>query len=254
MESFGFIRVAAASPRVKVADIQYNTSEIIALIDRAYEDGVSLLVFPELSVTGYTCGDLFGSNLLIERAEAAVAAIRDHLRGKEVTVVVGAPVRYNDKLYNCAVVLRNGQVKGIVPKIYNPTYNEFYESRWFSTGADFLSGNVHNEGRFLDNGKDFVREGFCAEIVFAGSRCNISPNILFRIGDDATFAIEICEDLWTPLPPSSFHSVAGAQLIVNISASNEVLLRPYPFRLYLLLLQLRGIDPGPGLCRLLPHL
>ena len=225
MESFGFIRVAAASPRVKVADIQYNTSEIIALIDRADEDGVSLLVFPELSVTGYTCGDLFGSNLLIERAEAAVAAIRDHLRGKEVTVVVGAPVRYNDKLYNCAVVLRNGQVKGIVPKIYNPTYNEFYESRWFSTGADFLSGNVHNEGRFLDNGKDFVREGFCAEIVFAGSRCNISPNILFRIGDDATFAIEICEDLWTPLPPSSFHSVAGAQLIVNISASNEVLLK-----------------------------
>ncbi len=224
MKSFGFIRVAAASPRVKVSDIQYNTSEIIRLIDEADKEQAALIVFPELSVTGYTCGDLFGSNLLIERAEEAVAAVRDHLRGREITVVLGAPVRYNDKLYNCAVVMRNGQIKGIVPKIYLPTYNEFYESRWFSTGADFLSGNVHNEGRFTDNGKDFVREGFCAEITFAGRRCNISPNILFSIGK-ATFAIEICEDLWTPLPPSSFHSVAGAQLIVNLSASNEVLLK-----------------------------
>ena len=203
-EQFGYIRVAAASPRVKVADIEFNKAEIIRLVDEAESKAVSLLVFPEMG--------------------AAVAAIRDHTRGKAVTVVVGAPVRYNDKLYNCAVVIRNGQVKGIVPKTFIPTYNEFYESRWFASGADFLSGNVHNEGRFLDDGKDFVREGFCAEVSFAGRRCNMSPNLLFSVGP-ATFAIEICEDLWTPLPPSSFHCVAGAQLIVNLSASNEVLLK-----------------------------
>ena len=224
MEKYGFVRVAAAAPRVKVADTVFNEKEMEALIEKAEHEKVSLLVFPELSVTGYTCGDLFGSNLLIESAEKAVLALRDSTRGLEVTVVAGAPVRYNDRLYNCAVVIRNGQVKGIVPKIYMPTYNEFYEARWFSSGADFLSGNVHNEGRFLDDGRDFVREGFCAEITYAGKRCNISPNLLFTIGE-ATFAIEICEDLWTPLPPSSFHCVAGAQIIVNLSASNEVLMK-----------------------------
>ncbi len=224
MEKYGFVRVAAATPRVKVADTVFNEKEMEALIEKAETEKVSLLVFPELSVTGYTCGDLFGSNLLIESAEKAVLALRDSTRGLEVTVVAGAPVRYNDRLYNCAVVIRNGQIKGIVPKIYMPTYNEFYEARWFSSGADFLSGNVHNEGRFLDDGRDFVREGFCAEITYAGKRCNISPNLLFTVGE-ATFAIEICEDLWTPLPPSSFHCVAGAQLIVNLSASNEVLMK-----------------------------
>ena len=224
MKNYGFIRVAAASPRVKVADVRSNQEEICRMMDEAVRQEVSLLVFPELSVTGYTCADLLGSNLLLERSEEAVAAIRTHSRGKSVTVVVGAPVRYNDKLYNCAVVIRNGQIKGIVPKIYLPDYNEFYEARWFSSGADFLSGNVHNEGRFMDDGRNFVREGFCAEVRYCGCRCNISPNILFTVGE-ATFAIEICEDLWTPLPPSSFHCVAGAQLIVNLSASNEVLMK-----------------------------
>ncbi|MBR1707092.1 MAG: NAD(+) synthase [Bacteroidales bacterium] len=224
MKDYGYIRVAAASPRVRVADVGFNRNEICTLIDEAVSREVSLIVFPELCVTGYTCADLFGSNLLIDKAESAVAAIREYTRGKEVTVVAGAPVRYNDKLYNCAVVIRNGQVKGIVPKIYLPNYNEFYEARWFASGADFLSGNVHNEGRFIDDGKNFVREGFCAEIRYCGCRCNISPNLLFTVGE-ATFAIEICEDLWTPLPPSSFHCVAGAQLIVNLSASNEVLLK-----------------------------
>ena len=110
-EQFGYIRVAAASPRVKVADIEFNKAEIIRLVDEAESKAVSLLVFPEMGITGYTCGDLFCTNLLIERAEAAVAAIRDHSRGKAVTVVLGAPVRYNDKLYNCAVVIRNGGIK-----------------------------------------------------------------------------------------------------------------------------------------------
>ncbi len=224
MRNYGLIRAAAATPVVKVASPEANAKAIMSIIDDATESGVSLLVFPELAVSGYTCGDLFGSEKLIEGCEKAIAAIRDHTRGLEVTVVTGAPVRYHDKLYNCAVIIRNGQVKGIVPKIYLPDYNEFYEARWFSSGSDFLSGNIHNEGRFLDDGTSCVREGFCGEITFAGGRCNISPNLLFTVGD-ATFAVEICEDLWTPLPPSSFHCVAGAQIIVNLSASNEVLLK-----------------------------
>ena len=224
MNDFGFIRVAAASPVVHLADPSANAEAICSIISEAEKRGVSLLVFPELAVTGYGCADLFGTELLVSGAEKAVGRIRQATRGCSVTVVVGTPVRYHDKLYNCAAVIRDGHVKGLVPKIYLPTYNEFYEARWFSSGTDFLSGNVHNEGRFLDDGRDFVREGFCAETEFCGGRCNISPNLLFEIGR-ATFAIEICEDLWTPLPPSSFHCVAGAQIIVNLSASNEVLLK-----------------------------
>ena len=201
MQQYGFIRVAAVAPRVKPADVDFNRDRILERIDEAEEKQVSLLVFPELAVTGYTCADLFGSNLLIESAERAVGEICDHTRGKHVTVVVGAPVRIYDKLYNCAVVLHDGSVCGIVPKIYLPDYNEFYEARWFASGADFLSGNVCDEGG-----------------------CLISPNLLFNVGE-ATFAVEICEDLWAPVPPSSFHSVAGAQLIVNLSASNEVLMK-----------------------------
>ena len=211
MRNFGYIRVAAVSPRVKVADVAFNRDETCRLIEEAEKKGVSLVVFPELGVTGYTCADLFGTNLLLDRAEEAVFSIRDFTRGKQVTAVVGAPLRCNDRLYNCAVVIHNGEIHGIVPKIYLPSYNEFYEARWFSSGADFLSGNVPGGG-FPVTGRKW------------GAHVRISPNLLFMVGE-ATFAIEICEDLWTPLPPSSFHSVAGAQIIVNLSASNEVLLK-----------------------------
>ena len=206
MKDFGYIRVAAASPRVKLADVDYNFAEACRLIDEAVEKEVSLLTFPELSVTGYTCQDLFGSAQLLEKATEAVRGLRDYSRGKEITIVAGAPVKYNDRLYNCAVVIRNGEIKGIVPKIYLPSYNEFYEHRWFSPGSDFLSDHA------------------AGEVTYCGAKVKMSPNLLFRLGD-ACFAIEICEDLWTPLPPSSFHSVAGAQIILNLSASNEVLLK-----------------------------
>ena len=117
MENYGFIRVAAGTPVVKVADPEANAKAIMSMIDDAEESKVSVLVFPELSVTGYTCGDLFGSAMLIDAADKAVRAIIEHTRGLEVTAVIGAPVRRNDKLYNCAIVIRNGQVKGMVPKI-----------------------------------------------------------------------------------------------------------------------------------------
>ena len=224
MKDYGFLRVAAAVPVVKVADTDTNAERICRLISEASSKEVSLVVFPELCVTGYTCGDLFGQQLLIENAEKAVRRIMDHTRGKAVTVVVGAPVRFADRLYNCAVVIRNGNIKGIVPKVYLPTYNEYYESRWFSSGKDFLNGPSSTAGRCLVNGKDTVREGFHAEIKYAGFRCNISPDMLFTIGN-TTFAVELCEDLWTPIPPSSYHAVAGARLIVNLSASNDIFMK-----------------------------
>ena len=223
-KDFGFIRAAAAVPTVKVADLQHNTKEICELAGKAFSNEASIVVFPELCITGYTCGDLFTQNLLIRGAEESVARIIEFSRGKDIVIVVGTPVSFRGRLYNCAAVIRNGNLKGLVPKIYLPNYNEFYEARWFASGSDFLNGSNCCYGRFLNNGKDCVREGFTAEIRYAGQRCNISPNMLFHVGK-ATLAIEICEDMWTPVPPSSFHAIAGAQIIANLSASNEVLMK-----------------------------
>ena len=219
---YGFFRVAAAVPRVKVADIEFNREAICRLIDKAEAEDTSLVVFPELSITGYTCMDMFSQSLLLSRSEEAVGKIVWHTRGKHVTVVVGAPVRFRGRLYNCAVVIRNGGIKGIVPKIYLPTYAEFDESRWFASGSDFLSTTNLAVGRFVDDGRNYYRDGFDSDIKYCGQRCNISPNLLFTIGE-ATFGIEICEDFWTPIPPSSFLAPSGAKIIVNISASNEVM-------------------------------
>ena len=147
MNNYGFLRVAAAVPVVKVADTDTNADRICALISEASSREVSLVVFPELSVTGYTCGDLFGQQLLVRKAEKTVVKIMEHTRGKDITAVVGAPVRFADRLYNCAVVIRNGNIKGIVPKTYLPTYNEYYESRWFASGKDFHGGPSSTAGR-----------------------------------------------------------------------------------------------------------
>lgn len=221
---FGFIRVAAATPRVKVADVEANVEEICRMAEIAENEQVSILAFPELSVTGYSCGDLFAQELLISRAEEGVKRLKTFSRGKSLTLVVGVPVRVRGSLYNCAAVIQNGSLKGIVPKIYLPTYNEFYESRWFSSGCDFLSDTLSAYGQIEDNAKDCSSPAAGAEISYAGHKVNVYPNMLFNVGR-ATFAIEICEDLWTPIPPSSHHALAGAQIIVNLSASNEVLMK-----------------------------
>ena len=220
MKNYGFIRTAAAVPAVRIADVEYNVAEICRLAGEAFEKEVSLVVFPELSVTGYSCADLFGQNLLVKAAEEGVKKIMEFSRGKALTIIVGAPVAYRSRLYDCAVVLRNGNVKGIVPK----TYISSEESRWFASGSDFLAAEVRNDGSLLDNGKDCVREGYCGEIRYAGQRCNISPNLLMGIGH-CTFAIEIGDDLWAPVPPSSFHVLQGAQVIVNLSADRDILMR-----------------------------
>lgn len=221
---FGFIRVAAATPRVKVADVDANVEEICRMAEIAENEQVSILAFPELSVTGYSCGDLFAQELLVSKAEEGVKRLKTFSRGKSLTLVVGVPVRVRGSLYNCAAVIQNGSLKGIVPKIYLPTYNEFYESRWFSSGCDFLSDTLNAYGRIEDNAKDCSSPAAGAEISYAGHKVNVYPNMLFNVGR-ATFAIEICEDLWTPIPPSSHHALAGAQIIVNLSASNEVLMK-----------------------------
>lgn len=198
--------------------------EICRMAEIAENEQVSILAFPELSVTGYSCGDLFAQELLVSRAEEGVKRLKTFSRGKSLTLVVGVPVRVRGSLYNCAAVIQNGSLKGIVPKIYLPTYNEFYESRWFSSGCDFLSDTLSAYSRIEDNAKDCSSPAAGAEISYAGHKVNVYPNMLFNVGR-ATFAIEICEDLWTPIPPSSHHALAGAQIIVNLSASNEVLMK-----------------------------
>ena len=198
MKNYGFIRTAAAVPAVKVADVTYNVAEICRLAGEAFGKEVSLVVFPELSLTGYSCGDLFGQSLLIRSAEDGVKKIAEYSRGKSLTIVVGAPVTHNCRTYSCAVVIRNGNIKGIVPK----TYISSEEGRTFSSGADIRSEEMH----------------------YAGQRCRISTSLLFGLGH-STFAVELGNDIWAPVPPSSFHTLRGAHIIANLSADKEVLMR-----------------------------
>lgn len=221
---FGFVRVAAVVPRVKVADVNANVAEICRLAEDAERQEVSIAVFPELSVTGYTCADLFGQQLLIGKAEEGIKQLKSFSRGKKLTMVVGVPVRVAGNLYNCAAVIHNGKLSGLVPKIHLPGYNEFYESRWFSSGADFLYDMERATAPVYDDAKNCSSPAAGAEIVYAGAKVNVFPNLLFNVGR-STFAIEICEDLWTPVPPSSHHALAGADIILNLSASNEVLMK-----------------------------
>lgn len=221
---FGFVRVAAVVPRVKVADVNANVAEICRLAEDAERQEVSIAVFPELSVTGYTCADLFGQQLLIGKAEEGIKQLKSFSRGKKLTMVVGVPVRVAGNLYNCAAVIHNGKLSGLVPKIHLPGYNEFYESRWFSSGADFLYDTERATAPVYDDAKNCSSPAAGAEIIYAGAKVNVFPNLLFNVGR-STFAIEICEDLWTPVPPSSHHALAGADIILNLSASNEVLMK-----------------------------
>ena len=201
MKNYGFIRTAAAVPAVKVADTIYNAEEICNLIGKAKESRTSLVVFPELCVTGATCGDLFRQSLLIKGAEEGVARIAEACRQTDMTVVVGAPVPYGGRLYNCSIVMTAGEIKGIVPK----TYLSADEHRTFSSGNDFLHGNQ------------------VWEIRYAGQKCTISPNLQFKIGE-AVFAVETGEDLWAPIPPSSRHAMSGVHIIAHPSAEYEILM------------------------------
>ena len=202
MMKYGFIKVASAVPMVKVGDVKYNVEQIENLTVQAEGKGVEVIVFTELSVTGYSCQDLFSQNLLLEVAEQGVMMLLDFTRKLDIITIVGAPVVAGDLLLNCAVVIQQGQILGIVPKTYLPNYSEFYEKRWFASAQDLLE----------------------TEIRFAGHTVKLTPDLqLFRTFDGVRFGVEICEDVWAPAPPSNKLALAGADLIFNLSASDELI-------------------------------
>ena len=202
----GFVKVAAGTPKIRVADCDYNAGQIIALMKDAAARGVKVLALPELCVTGYTCGDLFLQPTLLDGAERALGRILEETKELDLLTALGMPVRFQNKLYNCAVVIRNGEVFGAVPKIYIPNYGEFYESRWFTTG-ELGTKQFQAKGLVLC-GNDVP---FHTKQVF---RCEDVPNLVI--------GVEICEDLWAVEPPSSTLIQAGATIILNLSASDEV--------------------------------
>ena len=206
-QDYGLFRVATAIPTVKVADVEYNLKQHIQLLHEAHDEGVQLLVFPELSLTGYTCADLFHHRPLLDAAVQAIMHLAEAARGIDMAVIVGAPLTHCNRLYNCAVLLGDGQVIGIVPKIYLPNYNEFYESRWFASGTEIKPGSRISLGEL--GGTSY-------------NNINFGTNYLFDF-EGVTVGIEICEDLWVPMPPSSRMALAGANVIVNLSCSDEVL-------------------------------
>ncbi|MDF2944257.1 MAG: synthetase [Herbinix sp.] len=197
----GFLRVAAATPVIKVADCRYNTEKIKELIDIACKKAIKLIVFPELSITGYTCGDLFLQDTLLRGAMESVKELAEFTKGKELVVVVGFPYIVKGKLYNTAAVLQGGKVLGLVPKMSIPNYTEFYEARHFTSGI-----------------LDPISINFMGDEIYFGSR------ILFQCSNLPEFilGVEICEDLWIPQSPSIEHCIAGASIIVNLSASDEL--------------------------------
>ena len=196
--NYGFVKVAAAVPRVKVADCKFNSERLEGLITIAEGKGVQILTFPEMCITGYTCGDLFAQQLLLEQAEMALIQILNSTRQLDIISILGMPVVVNSTVINAAVVIQKGKILGVVPKTYLPNYKEFYEQRWFTSALQVSENSV----------------GLCGQIVPMGN------NLLFETAE-TTFGIEICEDLWATVPPSSSLALQGAEIIFNLSADDE---------------------------------
>lgn len=199
---YGFIRTAAAVPKLKVADCIYNTDEILNIIEEAYKKDVKILAFPELSITSYTCADLFAQTTLIEYAEKSLERIAEFSKDKDMFITVGLPVCCDNQTFNCIAAISKGKILGLIPKTCLPNYSEFYEERWFASSADIISD----------------------EITICGQTVPIGADILFTVENikNLTIGIEVCEDLWSPIPPSSYQSIFGATIIINGSASNEL--------------------------------
>ncbi len=195
-----YIKASAACPKTNVADINFNIENIKKCICNACDQHSKIIVFPELCITSYTCGDLFEQDILIKKSIEAIKELANYILDRDILVIVGAPLLYNYCLYNCAYVLFKGNILGIVPKSYIPNYSEFYEKRWFTEGFNITDKVVN-----LD---------FQENVPFG-------TNLIFKCGD-LRLGIEICEDLWVTIPPSSYLSLLGANVIVNLSASNEI--------------------------------
>lgn len=204
---FDFVRVAAAVPRVSVGNVPENTRAILEKARAAGESGAALVAFPELALTGYTCGDLFFQEALLRAARAGLAELVAASREFSPLLVMGLPLDLRGRLFNCAAVVGGGRLFGIVPKTYIPNYNEFYEQRWFTSGAEWAGGTVSGAELGLSEYPDPVPVG---------------RDLLFDAGA-FRFGVEICEDLWSVIPPSSALALGGAEVIVNLSASNETI-------------------------------
>ena len=202
-KEFGFVRVCAVVPELKVANPVFNTEVILKEMDILESKGVQIALFPELCLTGYTCGDLFLQDLLLERARDGLVKIKQATKNKNIYVIVGLPFLVGSELYNCAIVVGKGSILGIVPKTYIPNYQEFYEARWFSSASHLK----------------------VTEIVFDGEVIPIGNDLLFQDteNNEIRFGIEICEDAWVSNSPSTSLALNGATMIFNLSASNEVI-------------------------------
>ena len=199
---YGLVRVAAAVPKLAVADTSYNTQEIIQLIYEANKKDVKILVFPELCISAYTCSDLFFQSPLLTSCLAALNHIIEKTQTVDMVIVVSLPIELDNQTFNCAALLHKGKILGVVPKTYLPNYSEFYEERWFSSATDLISKEITLSGQTVPIGSDLI---FTAQNV---------PNL--------SIGVEICEDLWAPIPPSSYLAMGGATIILNPSASNEL--------------------------------
>ena len=200
MNEYGYVRCAAASLKMEVANPRWNEQEMEHIIAEAVSNGVAILVLPECAMTGYTCADLFFQQTLLEETEHQIEKLKKFLQRKEIIVAVGAPIQIENKLYNMGIVLQNGHILGMVPKTYLPNYNEFYEQRWFASSADLKE----------------------SEIEFLGEKVPVGKDLLFG-NQNTYFALEICEDLWSVTPPSDTYALNGATILLNLSASNETI-------------------------------
>ncbi len=202
-----YIRIACAVPAVKIGDVKKNTADICEYLARADQKNVDLVVFPELAMTGYTCADLFFQETLRQAVVLGLREIAEYsVQYPAVTAVVGAPLTIDGQMYNCGVVIRDGKIHGIVPKTYLPNYGEFYERRWFSSSADLQRSTI-----------GAAELGFSGDAVYPVGR-----DLLFRLGDGTLMGVEVCEDLWSAMPPSTLMALNGAEVVVNLSASNEI--------------------------------
>ena len=198
----GFVKVAAATPDIRVADVEFNTQNIINVMEEAQKNGAKILVFPELCVTGYTCSDLFDHSVLLKASRKALLEIAENTSDKDMLVFVGAPLEVNGKLYNVAAAMNQGEILGFTTKTFLPNYGEFYEMRQFTPGPQTVR-----------------------EITFEGKKIPFGPQILYQAEgmEELVVAAEICEDVWSPIPPSIQAALEGATVIVNCSASDETI-------------------------------
>lgn len=216
MNEYGYVKVGASTLELKVSDTIYNVQMIKKQIDEAVNKNIQIISFPELSITGYTCGDLFNQDILIDKSYEGLKDLVDYSKDKMIVIIVGSPIKCENKLYNCAVVINNGKILGIVPKTYIPNYNEFYEMRWFKSSNDLKIKEINLFNEIVPIGVD---------LIFTS-----------KLDNELKFGVEICEDVWSLYPKSNDYASSGASIIFNLSASNETIGK-YDFRKELIKMQ-----------------